>query len=209
MVIFVRLAEVADAREPARRPLNASPPELLDFCTGFAFVIEDEPAAPIDRAACNGPVAPGVPERDAGDEPAGEASMENASFFGARDGGATEVSEPSLRGCSAGLLAPVEFQRSANESDMAEREEASYGRGMNLSVVKGIRGATDRCRSGVAAPQGVPRGKAEGGWEQTRPGRDAGVAVAARAIVFRTTLRSHVPIGVLQARNHHLRDPRQ
>ena len=154
MVMFVRLAEVADAREPARRPLNASPPELLDFCTGFALVIEDEPAAPTDRAACNGPVAPGVPERDAGDEPAGEASMENASFFGARDGGATEVSEPSLRGCSAGLLAPVEFQRSANESDMAEREEASYGRGVNPSVVKGIREATDRCRFGVAAPLG-------------------------------------------------------
>lgn len=98
MVMFARLDD-ADASGPDKRPLNASPPELLDFCTSFALMDEDVPAAPIDRATCNGPVALGVPERDAGDEVAGEASMENASFLGMRDGGATGASEPSLRGC--------------------------------------------------------------------------------------------------------------
>lgn len=124
MVMFARLDE-ADVNEPDRRPLNASPPRLLDFCTGFALVDTDVLAAPIDRAACNGPVAPGVPEREAEDEPAGEARMENASFLGAREGCAAGASEPSLRGCSAGLLGPVEFQRSANESDMARRRPAT------------------------------------------------------------------------------------
>ena len=119
MVMFARLDMEAEASEPARRPLNASPPRLADLSTGLALADEDDPVAPIERAACNGPVAPGVPERDAGDEAAGEASMENASFFGARNGGTVGAREPSLRGCSAGLLAPVEFQRSAKESDMA------------------------------------------------------------------------------------------
>ncbi len=58
------------------------------------------------------------------DEPA-TASMENTSFGGLRwddmTGVATAIA-PSFRGGSAGLETPVEFQRSAKASDIAQGE---------------------------------------------------------------------------------------
>ena len=69
--------------------------------------------------------AEGVAARDAWeDEELEAASIEKTSlagFLGAAWIGVEAAMAPSLRGASAGLDAPVEFQRSAKASDMEKR----------------------------------------------------------------------------------------
>ena len=106
----------ADEKVPESKPLNASPPPIaLDGPPLVAFCIGRGALDPVEGGCA------GVVDRDAfeEDEPVA-ASIENTSFWGlfACIGNVVVAIAPSLRGGSAGLGTPVEFQRSANASDM-------------------------------------------------------------------------------------------
>lgn len=122
MVILAPFLEL-EAKAPESRLLNASPPELEDFCIGLAPMPGPSALKPRDRVDCIGPAAEGVFDREFADDEPADASMENTSFCEFRAGSGAVVKEPSFRGCSVGLDAPVEFQRSAKESDIVTRQE--------------------------------------------------------------------------------------
>ena len=119
MVRFTPFEDGPEDSEPESRPLNASPLPGLPVLAPvlFAFWKGCEGVLPPREAGWDGA---GVRALTDEDEPAA-ASMEKTSFCGLRwaaDMGDPVAIAPSFRGCSAGLDAPVELQRSANASDM-------------------------------------------------------------------------------------------
>ena len=103
--------------EPEKRSLKASPPELVAFLIAVLPALDDVLIPEAVLGGCWPATYAGVFDRVLDGELAA-ASIENTSFCGFRWPEAAGEMAPSVRGGAAGFEGAVEFQRSANESDI-------------------------------------------------------------------------------------------